>query len=175
MCCDFTNSASNIDRQFAIWQTLHPDVWFAKDDVPGATAPQQPFYSSQDHVYNSNDVVQWTKFGYQYSILQRQPNESDADYIKRIKTDLSNLYPNTSDHVQDPSNAGLMPDGEGLVASSPDEVPSPPPNELTAQQTDEFEHLEATQPSTNEVNDFAPVHEGGKVYPDFLINILYDR
>ncbi|KAK3320228.1 hypothetical protein B0T19DRAFT_479192 [Cercophora scortea] len=93
---------ANIDRLLALWQTVNPNSWFEGDASPSATDKLTPFHhkfaSGKVDYFNSDDVRDWTNFGYTYDALERKPDETDAEYIKRINVYISNTYSsNTSD------------------------------------------------------------------------------
>lgn len=94
-------NASNIDRIYAIWQTLFDD-WFphvTPPTVDESTTPLAPFHITQDRYFNSNDTKVWTEWGYQYDILVHQPGESQEHYIKRIKLYIEHTYPSNTGKV----------------------------------------------------------------------------
>ena len=104
---------SNIDRLLAIYQTLYPHNWFLGSDKPPSNASLKPFYhafpgdhTSETRLFTSDDVRDWTKFGYQYDLLQRQPGESQDEYIARINTWVKSNYNGTA--------AVLLKDPKGL-------------------------------------------------------------
>ncbi|KZT33401.1 Di-copper centre-containing protein [Sistotremastrum suecicum HHB10207 ss-3] len=77
---------NNIDRLFAIWQTLNPTAWFSDsseqlEDPEGnwSTAPHTiptpksalaPFHDGQGSYFDSDKVRDWLKYGYSYPELQ---------------------------------------------------------------------------------------------------------
>ncbi|MCJ1266573.1 hypothetical protein MMC22_006458, partial [Lobaria immixta] len=106
----------NVDRQFAIWQTLNPTSWFTREDKPYGcsskanadsldtqTTPLTPFHSdAQGSFYNSNSIRDWTKLGYSYPELQPWLTEYNPSgvfdrhrYIKAIQRQINYLYDST--------------------------------------------------------------------------------
>ncbi|KAK3690182.1 tyrosinase [Podospora appendiculata] len=93
---------ANIDRLLALWQTVNPDSWFESDASPSATDKLTPFHhkfaSGKVDYFNSDNVRDWTNFGYTYDVLERKPDETDEEYIKRINVYISTTYSsNTGD------------------------------------------------------------------------------
>ncbi|KAK7740873.1 hypothetical protein SLS62_010970 [Diatrype stigma] len=86
----------NIDRLFAIWQTLNPDKWFKSDiqryfdqkivgsgDVITDQTPLRPFHKDEDGtVWMPNDTRDWFKMGYTYPELSGK--ETSTDLIKMV-------------------------------------------------------------------------------------------
>ncbi|MCJ1261407.1 hypothetical protein MMC22_001271 [Lobaria immixta] len=72
----------NIDRLLAIWQILNWDCWFASDASPSSTEPLTPFH----HRFDSGKV------GYFNS---DDSDESNKDYVTRIKVYVEKTYQNT--------------------------------------------------------------------------------
>lgn len=115
-CSKITNGSnlgSNIDRLLAIYQTLYPDNWFLPSDNPPSSASLKPFYHSfpgdlvpATRLFTSDDVYDWTQFGYQYDVLQRQSGESQDHYIDRINAWVKSSYGGTA--------ALLLHDSKGL-------------------------------------------------------------
>jgi tyrosinase len=101
----------NIDRQLAIWQALNPydinnpsvnpDRWFNPNDpafktVNGKTelAPFHHLKGGEWKFWNSDDVYSTAALGYEYDVLQRLSDETDAEYRTRIIASLDR-YSNT--------------------------------------------------------------------------------
>lgn len=139
----------NIDRQFAIWQTLNPfdinnpsenpDRWFNPNDpdfknVDGKTelAPFRHFTGDEWKFWDSNDCYSTATLGYEYDDLQRLDNETDAQYRTRIIASLDR-YQNT---------------GQLL--------------------------LEHAQPAALGLDSMAEVTDH-HVFPDYIISVIYDR
>ncbi|CAK3877971.1 Di-copper centre-containing [Lecanosticta acicola] len=69
---------ANVDRFFAIWQTLHPDSYGASQTAPHATwtvasgstqdadSPLEPYRKDASTFWTTNDVKDWTIFKYTY-------------------------------------------------------------------------------------------------------------
>lgn len=107
------SSNSNVDRQFAIWQTLNPTSWFTRKDKSDGgnrkAGPDtqktslSPFHSDvQGSLYNSNMVRDWTNLGYSYPELQPWLPQYKPfgvfdrhRYIKAIKRQINKLYGST--------------------------------------------------------------------------------
>ena len=94
------NLSSNIDRLLAIYQTLYPNNWFLPSDKPSSESSLKPFYHTfpegTTRLYNSDDVRNWTQYGYQYDMLQHQPGESQDEYITRINAWVKSNYGGTA-------------------------------------------------------------------------------
>ncbi|KAI1801867.1 Di-copper centre-containing protein [Daldinia bambusicola] len=108
----------NVDRQFAIWQALNVDNkenWFEREDEQlsdngtwsiekGAkdtpTTPLAPFHKDTKATYfTSDDIRDWTQWGYSYPELQPWLPKYKKDgvfnkqlYIKDIQDQLKKLY-----------------------------------------------------------------------------------
>jgi len=94
----------NVDRLFALWQTLHSgsygasqvavsNTWtIAKGTTQSASSPLEPFYRSAGTFWTTNDVQDWTIFQYTY------PEYANSDGSKASITAAVNaLYgPNAS-------------------------------------------------------------------------------
>ena len=103
-----TDLSSNIDRLLAIYQTLYPKTlypnhWFLPSDKPSSNAQLKPFYHSfpgdlvpDTRLFTSDDVYDWTKFGYQYDMLQRQPGQSEDQYLAGINKWVKSAYGGTA-------------------------------------------------------------------------------
>jgi hypothetical protein len=75
---------SNLDRLFAIWQTLNPDKWFGADktrpfdqkvigmgDVVTNKTPFRPFHKDVNGtLWDADAAADWFKLGYTYPELQ---------------------------------------------------------------------------------------------------------
>ncbi|KAF8465021.1 common central domain of tyrosinase-domain-containing protein [Kalaharituber pfeilii] len=76
---------ANVDRLFAIWQTLFPDAWFSDRSqqliqngnfyLPPLTKPSpetklHPFRAEGSEYHTSNSIRDWFRFGYSYPELQ---------------------------------------------------------------------------------------------------------
>jgi hypothetical protein len=96
---DDRDMASNIDRQFAIWQTLNPgpEHWFdhLPDDEVKSTDKLAPFRYIDDkgkvQDYTSELVRNWKRLGYQYEILEA-PGKNNSVLL----AELSRLYNRTA-------------------------------------------------------------------------------
>ncbi|GAB1310590.1 tyrosinase [Madurella fahalii] len=86
----------NLDRLFAIWQTLNPEKWFAADqtrpfdqkvigmgEVVTSKTPFRPFHKDEKGtVWNADDARDWFSLGYTYPELQ--PWTSNEDQEARV-------------------------------------------------------------------------------------------
>ena len=54
------------------------------------------FETGKVDYFNSDDLYQWSTYGYQYDVLERKTNESDAVYLARIKTYVEKTYKNNT-------------------------------------------------------------------------------
>jgi tyrosinase len=109
---------SNVDRLFAIWQTLNPTVWFSDPNqqlsdegnwsIPPNTidtpsTPLAPFHTDTNGTLYAPDAVRdWTKLGYTYTELQPWLPKYQVDgqfsqeaYINDVKEQVNNLYSST--------------------------------------------------------------------------------
>ncbi|KZT39467.1 Di-copper centre-containing protein [Sistotremastrum suecicum HHB10207 ss-3] len=103
----------NIDRQFAIWQTLNDKSWFDDSDEqlpdrdgnwstpPGTVVtPQTPLapfhYDANGSTYNSDLIRGWIKLGYSYPELQPwligTKYDNKAQYLEDVRKQVKNLY-----------------------------------------------------------------------------------
>lgn len=109
---------SNVDRLYAIWQVLHKDSWFAPGASPRATDPLTPFRHRIDgnkvDYFDSNSTRDLTTLGYQYDVLQRQTDETDDEYVARIKKYVDETYHGTGDI--------LLHDKDGLFKGKTDNL-----------------------------------------------------
>ncbi|EMR68281.1 putative tyrosinase precursor protein [Eutypa lata UCREL1] len=111
----------NIDRLYAIWQTLYPQKWFRatkvlKDngtwsiptDNPDTQCTQlAPFRPNNSGTYYTPDTVrEWMQFGYSYPELQPWKYKTTEDYLLSINTDIAKLYRATADHISDSYEIG---------------------------------------------------------------------
>ncbi|KAI1496872.1 tyrosinase [Biscogniauxia marginata] len=94
----------NIDRLFAIWQTLNPDQWFVADnqkpfdqkvigmgDVVTSKTPLRPFHKDvEGSVWMPDDTRDWFKLGYTYPELR--PWLGGADYKAKLFADINETY-----------------------------------------------------------------------------------
>ncbi|KAI5925049.1 tyrosinase [Camillea tinctor] len=94
----------NIDRLFAIWQTLNPDKWFVADsqkpfdqkvigmgDVVTSKTPLRPFHKDvQGTVWMPDDTKDWFKLGYTYPELQ--PWLVREDYEAKLLAEITETY-----------------------------------------------------------------------------------
>ncbi|KAF3015587.1 hypothetical protein E8E14_008401 [Neopestalotiopsis sp. 37M] len=106
---------ANIDRLTAIWQTLNPHAWFTTvAGQPPANSDLTPFHHEfqapmkEVRYFNSDDLQNWSQFGYQYDDLdelKREKGESDENYFDRIRAHIETKYSSTGRVVlQDRSN-----------------------------------------------------------------------
>jgi hypothetical protein len=84
---------SNLDRLFAIWQTLNPDKWFAADQtrpfdqqvigmgkVVTSKTPFRPFHKDEKGtVWNADDAKDWFSLGYTYPELRPWASSGDKE------------------------------------------------------------------------------------------------
>ncbi|KZS89025.1 Di-copper centre-containing protein [Sistotremastrum niveocremeum HHB9708] len=109
----------NVDRQFAIWQALNPNLWFDKPEdqlpdkegnwsTPGGTVvtpktPLAPFHKDKNGtVWNSDEVRYLKDLGYSYPELQPWLPKyfvggvfQEELYIADIKAQVNRLYSST--------------------------------------------------------------------------------
>ncbi|KAI9713808.1 MAG: hypothetical protein M1820_000538 [Bogoriella megaspora] len=100
----------NIDRLFAIWQTLNPGLWWAPGDSPQSNEKLTPFYHkfpTTIDIFDSDNVRDWTQFGYQYDTLQHKPGQTDKEYIQGIREYIDQNYATTAPVLlHDPASIG---------------------------------------------------------------------
>jgi predicted ATP-dependent endonuclease of OLD family len=132
----------------AIWQVLQPDLWFANND-PNLKQDLLPFKDEQGDYYTSDTVQDWTKFYYDYDDLQRtSPNETDAQRVARIQAFIASTYNQTAAVLTSPATQELV------APAQPESAPVP-----------------ATEDSSQHIM----TSDASKEYPDYLLNIIYDR
>jgi hypothetical protein len=138
---------SNIDRQLAIWQTLNKTKWFdgLSPDDQQADGELPPFHTKDNKIFKSDDVKNWTKYGYQYEILVRRLGETEPEYIKRIEDQLAKDYNHSGKAVLD----------------APTEVTGTLSQQASTQQVP----LKASTDAS----------ESEKTYPDYIADVIYDR
>ncbi|KAK4663665.1 hypothetical protein QC763_610400 [Podospora pseudopauciseta] len=105
----------NIDRITAMWQTLHEGVWFENDVL--AERELYPFrgpkLDGEIDYFTSNDVRDWTRFGYQYEILELREGETEVGRKRRINEFIDKSYFSTS-HVLLKDEGHLFHDGSDI-------------------------------------------------------------
>lgn len=168
---------SNVDRQLAIWQTLNgPTKWFDNPVVgtdPTPTDPLTPFHlqlaSGEIRLYNSQDIQDWVPLGYDFDILAERSGEQRGtpQYVQRVLDDLGKAYAgrNTGDALlaADKSLLGRAP-SSALMQQAPPPTPVP----MALRSGDEAASDASAPQRTPELGE-------GEVFPDFLLNIIYDR
>lgn len=134
----------NVDRLFALWQTINPDSYVPTATAPhstwvipsGATLnadyPLEPFNKDASSYWTSNDVRDWTALGYTYpEFTTSSGDKSDiATYINGLygnkptlaAGDISALVPetqvNTTTATTSPSTTrGSNSTGSGIIGS----------------------------------------------------------
>ena len=152
-----SNTRSNIDRLFAIYQALNPDAWFnhspaVPDDPtdPSSAKPLYPFrkaiYPSVDQwdYYTSDDIRNHYTLNYDYDILVPKHGETRGSkaYCDRIKKCIDSKYPHT---------------GQSVASASDDIVKA------------------AQQSTVGDAANGASPSKDTNAYPDYVISLLYDR
>lgn len=211
-----SDSYSNIDRYFAIWQTLHPGIWFQTDDSPGPTDDLNPFFYDDNTFWNSNATRDWTALGYQYDILQPAGKaETNNDRRIRVAALVKKNYPATGEFLAAPFNEHFLgPEPEpfadpstfaqegfsgGFSDSAAPDADQGEPSLASSQEEGEqrqapAQTLEAQQPVAIQKSHVAPaplpqllaenaerkagsggVKKHRRLFPDYIVNILYDR
>ena len=189
---------SNIDKQTAVWQTLNPDTnnakaWFqpsapnAQVPDPKPTAGLPPFHKdSQGNLYTSNDLKKWTNLHYDYDVLARKPNETDADYLQRM-TNYVNTYASTAPAVISAPTNLLAPSEQALQNFREEAVESAEVAAADANVDPGSTSVEAVEAVTAtasvETSAAAPAPEPSSdaessiddIYPDYILNVIYDR
>jgi hypothetical protein len=93
----YSHRRSNIDRLFAIWQSMNPDKWFEIDiqryfdqkirgsgEVITNTTPLRPFHKdTAGTVWTPADTRDWFKLGYTYPELV-SGEETRAQILKMV-------------------------------------------------------------------------------------------
>jgi hypothetical protein len=97
---------SNLDRLYAIWQTLHPEEWFKADTtrifnqetigmgkiITNKTA-FRPFHKDEaGTLWTPNDARDWFKLGYTYPELKRWDYATDQDQTLALHEYINNSY-----------------------------------------------------------------------------------
>ena len=126
--------------------------------IPSPDEPLVPFSKDTEGTkWTSNTVRDWTVMGYQYDVLERRGKETDEAYIERIKADIDSKYKDAgkvvAEAVQE-TPALLLPPQEQPTPGLP--LPKP-----------DFEAL--SRDITVNVN------AASNKYPDYLLDIIYDR
>jgi tyrosinase len=97
---------SNIDRLFALWQTLNPDKWFhagiqrpfdqkviGMGDVVTEKTPMRPFHKDEaGTVWMPADARDWYKLGYTYPDLQPWNEKAGTDTKMKLLGELTETY-----------------------------------------------------------------------------------
>ncbi|MCJ1352324.1 MAG: hypothetical protein MMC33_002308 [Icmadophila ericetorum] len=153
----------NVDRLFAIWQTLNPTSWFdtadkelpndgtwsiPQDQIDTPTTSLAPFHTDANGTYfDSNGCRGWLQCGYSYPELQPWLSKYNSTgsfnnnlYISDLKATINSLYGSTRN---------LMLSSPNLVAQSlmPQLRAEPGPRQVTS----------------------AVEHD------DYIVNVLYER
>ncbi|KAL2846033.1 hypothetical protein BJX68DRAFT_268890 [Aspergillus pseudodeflectus] len=96
----------NLDRLYAIWQTLHPEEWFKADTtrifnqetigmgkiITNKTA-FRPFHKDEaGTLWTPNDARDWFKLGYTYPELKRWKYATDQDQTLALHEYINNNY-----------------------------------------------------------------------------------
>ncbi|KAF2278156.1 Di-copper centre-containing protein [Westerdykella ornata] len=100
---------ANVDRLFAIWQSLHPEqstitptrtstsnLWIDANTVLDADTPLLPFYRSPTSFWTTNDVRDTAVLGYAYPETQRWNFPSDEEFRSSLNATVSRLYRSSS-------------------------------------------------------------------------------
>ncbi|CAK4011381.1 tyrosinase precursor like [Lecanosticta acicola] len=88
----------NVDRLFAMWQTINPNSYGASQQAPHSTwtiaqgstqdqnSPLKPFRKTSSTFWTTNDVQDWTVFQYTYSEFADSDGSADAisNYINQL-------------------------------------------------------------------------------------------
>jgi tyrosinase len=167
---------SNVDRLFAIWQTLNPTVWFSDKDqqlpdddgnwstppktIDTPSTPLAPFHTDTcGTTYTSDEVRDWTKLGYSYPELQPWLPKYIVDcefsqeaYLNDVKKQLNNLYSSTRHMVLKTHPAGV---------TAPRAVGTAPRSQVTAPQ----QVLAAA----------APQQKAQVSHDDYVVNVMYKK
>ena len=131
---------SNIDRLWAIWQTLNPDKWFEEDgqrlfdqqtiglgNTVTTNTPLRPFHKDeQGTIWMPDEVCDWLKLGYSYPELRpwlskyRSGSSFNRDsYVTDIFESVNVTYGTSRRealHMLDEATSGTdLPDGMTLV------------------------------------------------------------
>jgi tyrosinase len=124
----------NIDRLYAIWQTLYPKKWFRpakilRDNgtwsIPTGRPDTQctqlaPFRPNVSGTYYTPDTVRdWMQFGYSYPELQPWNYKTTEDYLLSVYTAIAKLYRVTANSILDSFPKSQDAWG-GLVRNHPD-------------------------------------------------------
>jgi len=86
---------TNVDRQLALWQALHPDIWISQQNEPRfVNLDLTPFWKSGNAFYGSTDepVRNFVKFKATYPEFVGLENLSAAERKARIQTKVDALY-----------------------------------------------------------------------------------
>lgn len=155
--------SSNIDHQFAIWQKLHTgsQTWFDPSD-PDADAPLLPFRRTKGtkiEPWTSNGVRDWTGLRYEYDTIR---NCKTVDELKAFLE----IYNWTGSTAKQASKKVLQ-------AAPQVTAELKPPADFIESQTPLTAEMAEAVPAPDESTGLEKVDE--YIYPDYLINIIYDR
>ncbi|KZT38875.1 Di-copper centre-containing protein [Sistotremastrum suecicum HHB10207 ss-3] len=185
----------NVDRQFAIWQSLNPTSWFSDrahqlpDDGtwsirPGAidtpNTPLAPFHTNLNGtMYTSNSVRDWTKLGYTYPELQPWLAKYEVDgqfsqtaYTKDIRAQVNRLYRNPI-LIRPPIPIPRLPP---ILDPQPVPKPTLPNPGGPVELREAVAHGAATSVKAEaqpEILKIVPEHDIEE--HDYIVNILYER
>lgn len=138
----------------AIWQILNPTEYFASGD-PNLTRDLEPFKDGTGKFYTSETARDYISLRYDYDLLQRNPpTETDAERVARVKAFIASTYNHTGAVLTSPQAQDFL-----LAAPEEEVAPAPPPPELAEQPV-------LQQPIAAAKNT---------QFPDYILNILYDR
>ncbi|KAL2039327.1 hypothetical protein N7G274_007995 [Stereocaulon virgatum] len=159
---------NNVDRLFAIWQTLHPKSenkknWF--DDKARAQEGLLPFRKNEDGEYwNSDDVYETADLGYTYSILPKKRDAAGKVVLDRpldeLKKELNELYGATRRAEQKAAVTGVQPE---------------PLKVADALQFNTIAKIQAQIINTNTGTPEAPKVEDQLDVYDYIANVKYER
>lgn len=106
---------TNLDRLFAMWQTIHPDSWITPQparvasyttlagQIVDSSTPLTPFYANDDGVFWDSNMVRDPKvFNYNYAetmgqaFMGQPSSQSGASAQRQVKAAINRLYGNSS-------------------------------------------------------------------------------
>lgn len=150
---------SNIDRLLAMWQTLNPSQYLTQET--GLTHKLYPFRHGQsdDEIYISSDVQDWTKLGYQYQLLEKHDSESQEQYVARIKQWISDTYNHGA--------LNIVKNARKVRAVIP-KASAPMVSAVHVQSTGQH-------PNPGSAGPVSAAPSQHPKYHDYIIDVLYDR
>ncbi|KAH7124115.1 tyrosinase [Dendryphion nanum] len=110
----------NVDRLFALWQAVHPDLWVEPANINGrgnfvledntwvdGNTELKPFWKTKNTFWTSNDARNTIDLGYVYPETQEWNYETEDEYRSAVNTSIATLY-SSSARAMLTANAGAQ-------------------------------------------------------------------